>query len=128
LPVWRHGLVAKCRMAPKASVSAPAAVLDRKPPSTSNESAEILARRHEPPIYLRRAVASFCPATPTSGELPAIRHMSSDHRTCSRDRWNPSFRHRYPAAAADRPHFQYEPAHNISTHAIDQVSAHQTTA
>src|SRR5258708_30842562 len=115
-------------MAPKATVSAPAALLDRKPPSTSSESAGILARRHEPPRYLRRAAANSCPATPTSAELSAIRHTSLDPHTCWRDRWNPSFLHKYPAVAADTPHFRYEPAASFGTHVDDQVSAHQASA
>src|SRR5260370_27325439 len=100
-------------MAPKGSVSARAAVLDRKPPSTSNGSAGILALRHEPPIYLDRPVASSCPTTPISAELPATRHRKLDPRTCLRDRWNPSSRHRYPAATADMRRFRYARAANV---------------
>src|SRR6266849_6982772 len=100
-------------MAPKGSVSAQAEVLDRKPPSTSNASAGILAPRHEPPIYLHRAAASSCPATPTRAELPATRHRKLSPRTCLRDRWNPSFPHKYPAATADRPRFRYARASNV---------------
>src|SRR5882724_5087502 len=110
-------------MAPKGSVSAQAAELDRKPPSTSNASAGILARLHEPPIYLHRAVASSCSATPISAELLATRHRKLSPRTCLPDRWNPSFRHKYPAATADKLRFRYARASNIHTPTDDPASA-----
>src|SRR5437016_9638959 len=115
-------------MARKGSASAQAAVLDRKPPSTSTANAGILALRHEPPIYLHRAVASSCPATPRSAELLATRHRKSSLRTCLPDRWNPSFRHKYRAATADRLRFRCARALNFHTPADDPASAHRASA
>src|ERR1700719_696022 len=70
----RRAFAAKHRTEPKGTVSVRAAELDRKPPSTSDESARILAPHPEPPIYLHQAVANSYSTTPRFAELPAIRH------------------------------------------------------
>src|SRR5438445_10797830 len=115
-------------MAQQGSASAQAAVPDRKPPSTSTASAGILSLRHEPPIYLHRAVASSCPATPRSAELLATRHGKLSLRTCLLDKWNPSFRHKYRAATADTLRFRCARALNLHTPADDPASAHRVSA